>query len=153
MKKMDNDGFSLIELIIVIAIMAVLVAIIAPNLTKYLGKSKIETDKSNRNEIEKQVKNVIVEVSVDGACPISMLSVDREAEYIIKAGDVGMVNDGTTDFAQALSNVFEDYTDTNSKYKKNLDAIVIKIKGDESDGYTVRTDFVDSSTYTISTWY
>ena len=56
-------------------------------------------------------------------------------------------------FAQALSNVFEDDTDTNSKYKKNLDAIVIKIKGDESDGYTVRTDFVDSSTYTISTWY
>ena len=40
MKKMNNKGFSLIELIIVIAIMAILVAIIAPNLTKYLGKSK-----------------------------------------------------------------------------------------------------------------
>ena len=32
-----NEGFSLIELIIVIAIMAVLVAVIAPNLASYLG--------------------------------------------------------------------------------------------------------------------
>ena len=47
MKKTNNKGFSLIELIIVIAIMAVLVAIIAPNLTKYLGKSKKSAIVSN----------------------------------------------------------------------------------------------------------
>lgn len=49
----SNKGFSLIELIIVIAIMAVLVAIIAPNLTKYLGKSKTSTDKANLAEVKK----------------------------------------------------------------------------------------------------
>lgn len=54
---MENDkGFSLIELIIVIAIMAVLVAIIAPNLTKYLGKSKVGTDKSNMDTIRKTLE-------------------------------------------------------------------------------------------------
>lgn len=49
--KKDNKGFSLIELIIVIAIMAVLVAIIAPNLTRYLGKSKRNTDLHNAGEL------------------------------------------------------------------------------------------------------
>ena len=48
-----NNGFSLIEIIIVIAIMAILIAIIAPNLTKYLGKSKTSTDKAN---LEKKKK-------------------------------------------------------------------------------------------------
>lgn len=50
---MKNDkGFSLIELIIVIAIMAVLVAIIAPNLTKYLGASKKRADEVNMNTVK-----------------------------------------------------------------------------------------------------
>ena len=59
MKKMNNKGFSLIELIIVIAIMAILVAIIAPNLTKYLGKSKKNTDKKNADEIAQQLQTAI----------------------------------------------------------------------------------------------
>lgn len=49
----NQKGFSLIELIIVIAIMAVLVAIIAPNLTKYLGQSKQKVDNSNADTIKK----------------------------------------------------------------------------------------------------
>ena len=40
----NNKGFSLVELIIVIAIMAILVGIIAPQLIKYLEKSKVTTD-------------------------------------------------------------------------------------------------------------
>ena len=61
MKKMNNKGFSLIELIIVIAIMAVLVAIIAPNLTKYLGKSKKNTDSKNADEIASQIATCIAD--------------------------------------------------------------------------------------------
>ena len=57
--KKNNKGFSLIELIIVIAIMAILVAIIAPNLTKYLGKSKKSTDKKNADEIASQLQTSI----------------------------------------------------------------------------------------------
>jgi type IV pilus assembly protein PilA len=59
--KSRNYGFSLIELIIVIAIMAILVAIIAPNLTKYLSKSKRETDEKNANEIASQLHTCITD--------------------------------------------------------------------------------------------
>lgn len=48
-----QEGFSLIELIIVIAIMAVLVAVIAPVLSGYIGKSKKRSDEYNANEIER----------------------------------------------------------------------------------------------------
>ena len=67
MKKItkNNKGFSLIELIIVIAIMAVLVAIIAPNLTKYLGSSKTKTDQKNADELASQIQTCITEYDTD----------------------------------------------------------------------------------------
>ena len=46
-KNLYNRGFSLIELIIVIAIMAVLTGILAPSLLSYIHKAKVAADWSN----------------------------------------------------------------------------------------------------------
>lgn len=51
MKKSNNKGFSLVELIIVIAIMAVLVGLLAPQYLKYVHNSKVSTDVSNAQEL------------------------------------------------------------------------------------------------------
>ena len=51
MKKTNNKGFSLVELIIVIAIMAVLVGILAPQFIKYVEKSRKSTDVKNVQEM------------------------------------------------------------------------------------------------------
>lgn len=50
-KKIDNRGFSLVELIIVIAIMAVLIVALAPQYLKYVEKSRNSTDASNAAEM------------------------------------------------------------------------------------------------------
>ena len=44
MKKMNNKGFSLVELIIVIAIMAVLIGVLAPAYLRYVEKSRKSAD-------------------------------------------------------------------------------------------------------------
>lgn len=150
MKKMNNKGFSLIELIIVIAIMAVLVAIIAPNLTKYLGRSKQETDKKNLDEIKKQVKNVISEAAIDDVQVVSgAASTSTTAYYYIKQTGTGAapaitvtaVSHGTNDFAAKLQNVLDPDTATKSKVDNSKQGIWVTVTGSESAGFTVRAQF------------
>lgn len=53
MKKenMNNKGFSLVELIIVIAIMAILLVVLAPQYLKYVERSRNSTDLQNATEL------------------------------------------------------------------------------------------------------
>ncbi len=46
-KEQNNKGFSLVELIIVIAIMAILVGVLAPQFMKYVERSRKSTDVQN----------------------------------------------------------------------------------------------------------
>ncbi len=48
----NKKGFTLIELIIVVAIMAVLVALLAPNVLKYLEKSRVSKDLASLDSVK-----------------------------------------------------------------------------------------------------
>jgi len=67
MKKMNNKGFSLVELIVVIAIMAVLVGVLAPQFIKYVESSRRSTDISNAQNIQSAVLADIAEGVLSGA--------------------------------------------------------------------------------------
>ena len=62
-EKKDNRGFSLVELIIVIAIMAILVAVLAPQFLKYVVGSRNSADVDNAKEIT----NAIAAYAADAA--------------------------------------------------------------------------------------
>ncbi len=55
MKKMNNKGFSLVELIVVIAIMAVLVGVLAPQFIKYVENSRRATDVSTAENLRESI--------------------------------------------------------------------------------------------------
>lgn len=52
----NNKGFSLVELIIVIAIMVILVAVLAPQFTKWVERSRVSTDFQTASEIAAAVQ-------------------------------------------------------------------------------------------------
>jgi len=63
--KKNNKGFSLVELIIVIAIMAVLVGVLAPQFIKYVEQSRRSRDIQTAQEIRESVLAAIADGRVD----------------------------------------------------------------------------------------
>ncbi len=58
-KRLGNKGFSLVELIVVIAIMAVLVGVLAPTLIKNVEKSKESKDQQNLDSVKEAITTVL----------------------------------------------------------------------------------------------
>lgn len=57
--KDQNRGFSLVELIVVVAIMAVLVGVLAPAYLAYVEKTRIQRDESAAGEIFRAAEIVV----------------------------------------------------------------------------------------------
>lgn len=63
-RKNENKGFSLVELIVVIAIMAVLVAVLAPSLLQYVERSRAQKDDSAMGEVANAVMLALADQDV-----------------------------------------------------------------------------------------
>ena len=64
--KKNNKGFSLVELIIVIAIMAVLIGVLAPQFIKYVEQGRRSTDITNAEEIRNAILADIADAQITG---------------------------------------------------------------------------------------
>ena len=82
-KKMNDKGFSLVELIIVIAIMAILIGVLAPQFLKFVEKSRESTDLQNVEEIKTAVETYVADHS-DGSLPATIT-------VSIPAGSIGNI--------------------------------------------------------------
>ena len=84
-KELNNKGFSLVELIIVIAIMAVLVAVLAPQFLKYVERARNSTDVANATEI-------VTALQVAAADPTFM----EKTDHALTPGKITVGPTGTT---------------------------------------------------------
>jgi prepilin-type N-terminal cleavage/methylation domain-containing protein len=119
-RKLNESGFSLIELIIVIAIIAILTGIIAPAYIRYVGRSKVVACQENRRQtyneaytnriggdfdsLEASLTASVATANEKKACPTGgtysfVLSDDGETGYIVcseHGGDAGDNGDEPT---------------------------------------------------------
>lgn len=72
MKKNKNKGFSLVELIIVIAIMVVLAAVLAPQFIKYVESSKQSTDISNVGSYKTAIEAYVADNAPAGSVTLTI---------------------------------------------------------------------------------
>ncbi len=140
MKKTNNKGFSLVELIIVIAIMAVLIGVLAPQFIKYVERSRESTDLQNIAETKTAVESYVADNQIEGEKAITVKVTPGSGSTpgtIVVAGDGYTANDlkeyGIADSQNLKSNSWATFTwtynDTGSAYQWKCTGT----KGDGSD--------------------
>ena len=90
MKESKKAGFTLIELVVVIAIMAVLALIMVPNLTAYLGKaetSKIQANLKNIHTSAEMVYQTATDKDITATLNLAEIKTFSNQEVVKVAAD------------------------------------------------------------------
>lgn len=98
MKKMNKKGFTLIEMLVVIAIIAILVAIIIPTVMSSTDKAEASTIAANLRSLKAEISTSIL----SGEGTWKDVDLDKEGAVTITAG-----SDQETAVKKALGDAFE----------------------------------------------
>lgn len=101
MKKKNNEGFSLVELIIVIAIMAILIVVLAPQFIKFVEKGRESTDLQNITEAKTTVETYVADKGIKSSAKFTV-TLDKS-----EGGVLTVECDSVTD--DDLKKAFEKY--------------------------------------------
>jgi type IV pilus assembly protein PilA len=166
MNKYNNEGFSLVELIVVVAIMAVLMAVLVPTLIRNVEKTRVQKDKSAIAEIHHSTELAIADeeyinatVSTRGASVTNGVLTVAEL-FANKAGDSGKDGD---QLAQEVADAVGTTIKLTSKMKNDctvkivhLDTatgkVVFEVTSDASNGGIGETFYIDSVGENKGTW-
>lgn len=133
MKKMsqkNNKGFSLVELIVVVAIMAVLMGILVPTLVKNVEKSKKQKDASAIEEIRSTMVTTLADSTysdIEATIVYDGKTIDVDTPKSISVVEP-TTNDEVETFLTAVSADVKDWEFTSKAYKVD-DEVTFVISG------------------------
>jgi type IV pilus assembly protein PilA len=132
-KRLNNSGFSLVELIIVIAIMAVLVGVLAPQYLKYVERSRNATDQDNAAAIESALQVWAAETDSGS----TLYTAGKEATVTVNGskGEVTGANKDATDEALESAGITIENIKCSSKTKWTSYTVALSV----DDNGTVST--------------
>lgn len=143
--KGNNKGFSLVELVVVVAIMAVLLGVLVPTLIRHVESSRLGKDKQALDNLKEAVE---IALASEKYAEITLTNVNLNGT----AGTVA-IEFGTTD----LLNAFEAEVQANlgnktsialsSKLKKDKDSIKISVANGMC---TITSDSAENGDYDFS---
>lgn len=114
--KKSQKGFTLIELVVVIAIIGVLAAILVPSMLNYVKKSRLKSANSNAKTAYNAIAEYVADAEVKGSVEASILS-NASGSYDAAAGSgasdvAGTIYDALADNGDAAGYVYIIYPQT-----------------------------------------
>ena len=112
MKKMNNKGFSLVELIVVVLIMAIIAVALAPQVMKWVENSRKSTDIENYNALVEAANVAATNEKVIAEIGTGSVTITMKSESLAGAGNKTTTCTGGTAFKTALANTLPGWDDT-----------------------------------------
>ena len=134
--KKDNKGFSLVELIVVVAIMAVLMGILVPTLVKNVEKSKKQKDLSGIEEVRSTMEKCLADENFS-AIDTTIKCTGGKIEVSKFTAGTTLQGDDATNFTNYIAEVKDQITDYTCKSKEFKPATVEFTIKDEKVCYKV----------------
>lgn len=121
----NNKGFSLVELIIVISIMAVLLGVITPALIRYLQKSRIIRDERNLDIVRESIETVLS--NEDFYEDLADSSVVINEDGTIAINNTKISSEEKTKVTKELTDVLNNNKIEMSSFRYNSKKIIFKV--------------------------
>lgn len=121
----NNKGFSLVELIIVISIMAVLLGVITPALIRYLQKSRIIRDERNLDIVRESIETVLSNEDFYENLADSSVVINEDGTIAINNTKIS--SEEKTKVTKELTDVLNNNKIEMSSFRYNSKKIIFKV--------------------------